>query len=708
MAACVSPGMNLIRSALLSVAVFLAFAAASSAATLAENPIAMLSADDPCAVPLAIPDDDRDDRVAIQNALTTRRCAHLTPGVYDIASIPFTPPLRRPYQMLEANSAQLFGDGPGTVLKFSGANGGQDWEGIRITGVGSTLHDMSIDTRDLRGTVEQTAAVKLFDPERNLPVTNVEISHVSFDHPIHLGEKSGDCIQLVGFNDGREIEHVQIHDNDFVHCDRSGVAVHSGTSDLVIRDNRFRDIGNTDLDFEGSGGTTDVLIERNTMKMSPGPHGTGSMQLQLVNRVHVVNNVFDGRGMDLYQVRNVDIDDNTITLRQDTTVPVISVGKDSVHNRIHDNVITRESTAGANALISAGPHGSGTPEDLAIEDNVLTQRTSYHVVNALGLRGLYVRRNTISYSGDATQVADRMWGVRAIGTSGAFAVRTTDVHVDGNTFAGALRGAFATSGSFAGAGGEIHTSDNVATGGRFGIFCDNFARQEEPIFIGGVTGPFTSARDRWPTPRCGPENFVTVIPPADEIPPPPPDEDPPVIEDDEPPVISPHDDPPVDPVLPVDVPPGTGAGGGTPPVLDTTAPVLSGVSLSRIPFRVAKAPTAITAGARRGTVLRFSSSEAGTLSIQIERVQPGHKVNKGAKQVCKAVPPAVKRGRCNLYSRAATLTGAIKAGPGRVALTGRIGAKRMKPGSYRLTLTASDAAGNRSKAVVRTIKVLAG
>ncbi|MGB7686700.1 MAG: hypothetical protein WBL45_13065 [Solirubrobacterales bacterium] len=80
-------------------------------------------------------------------------------------------------------------------------------------------------------------------------------------------------------------------------------------------------------------------------------------------------------------------------------------------------------------------------------------------------------------------------------------------------------------------------------------------------------------------------------------------------------------------------------------------------------------------------MLRFSSSEAGALSIRIERVRPRRKV--------------------------ATLTRAIKQGPGRVALSGRIGTKRMKPGGYRFQLTARDAAGNRSKATLRTFTILA-
>jgi hypothetical protein len=585
-----------------------------------------------CSVPAAIPNDGRDDRVAIQNALTSQGCAHLPVGVYDVNTIQVTPPARRPSMMLDASGAELFGDGPGTVLAFRGSAAGQDWEGISITGDDSALHDLSITTSAISNTVEQTHAVKLVGP-----ATDAEIARVSFNHPIRVGEKSGDCIQLVGFDGGREIERVEIREDDFVHCDRSGVGVHSGTSQLTIADNRFGDVGNTDLDFEGSGDTSDVSIEHNTFTMSPGPHGVGAIQLQLIDGARVTGNVLDGRGIDVYQSDDVEIDRNTITLTQATSVPVISVGKDSARTRILSNTITRESAAGAGAVISAVPHGSGTPDHLEIDGNTLVQRTAFHVIGTSGLVGLYVRHNTITYSGG---VADTMAGVRALGSAGTLGIRTTDVRVEGNTFAGALRAAVATSGSYSGAG-TLTTSDNAGFGATFGIFCDNFASQ------GRVLGPITSRGDSWPAPRCGPAGFVDLF-------------------DDQSGGASPA---------------APGAGGAP---LDTTAPVLSRVSLSRARFRVAKATTARAARAQGGTVLRFSCSEAGTLSIRIEPARPGQKA-----------------------SRAATLTRSIKVGPGSVALSGRIGAKPMKPGSYRVKLTARDAAGNRSKTTARTFTILA-
>jgi Right handed beta helix region len=538
--------------------------------------------------------------------------------------------------MLDSSSAQLFGDGRGTVLAFRGSTGAQDWVGISMGGVGSKLHDLSIVTSAISDTVEQTHAVKLTGP-----ATDAEISRVRFDHPIRLGEKSGDCVQLVGFADGREIARVEIRENELAHCDRSGIAVHSGTTQLEIVDNAFSDVGNSDLDFEGTGDTSDVLISHNTFTMSPGPHGLGAIQLQLVDRARVADNTLDGRGIDVFQSDDVEIDHNVIALKQATAAPVISVGKDSARAHIHHNSIRREPGAGAGAVISAGPHGSGTPDHLEIDGNTLVQRTSFHVLSASGLVGLYVRRNTINYRG---ALADTMSGLRALGSAGTFGIRTTDVRVEANRFDGPLRAAVTTSGSQSGVG-TVDTADNVATGATFGIFCDNFASQ------GLVLGPFTSTRDSWPAPRCGPADFVRIF------------------------VDEPSSSPPI--------PGGGGDGAGVPPPEpDTTAPVLSGVSLSRTRLRVAKTATAIAAAVRRGTALRFSSSEAGTLSIRIERVRPAQKV--------------------------ATLTRAIQAGPGGVALSGRIGTRRMRPGAYRLTLTARDAAGNRSKATARTFTVLAG
>jgi Tol biopolymer transport system component len=117
---------------------------------------------------------------------------------------------------------------------------------------------------------------------------------------------------------------------------------------------------------------------------------------------------------------------------------------------------------------------------------------------------------------------------------------------------------------------------------------------------------------------------------------------------------------------------------GLPDARDTTAPVLSGARLTRKRFRVGRARTPLAAKVRRGTVLRFRSSEAGTASVTFSRELRGGRVR---------------------VRKAGRLTRTIAAGPARVALSGRLGRRPMRAGRYRLTLQVRDAAGNRSAPV---------
>jgi hypothetical protein len=154
---------------------------------------------------------------------------------------------------------------------------------------------------------------------------------------------------------------------------------------------------------------------------------------------------------------------------------------------------------------------------------------------------------------------------------------------------------------------------------------------------------------------------------------------------------------------------GTGGTGGTgTSAPDRTAPLLTHVSLTRTRFHVGKAAMAAASGRRRrarGTVLRLTTSEAGRLSILIERARPGRRTRMHR---CKPVRIPVRHVRCTVYARRATLTRAICAGTARIALSGRIGRRRMALGRYRISLVERDAAGNASNLVRRTFVVLAG
>jgi hypothetical protein len=129
---------------------------------------------------------------------------------------------------------------------------------------------------------------------------------------------------------------------------------------------------------------------------------------------------------------------------------------------------------------------------------------------------------------------------------------------------------------------------------------------------------------------------------------------------------------------------------------DKTAPVLRSAKLTTSASAMAKGRTALVASKRsrpaRGTVLRFTSSEASKLSVVVERARTTR-----------------RRGRQVLRTRrVATLTRTIKVGPGRVPFTGRLGKRRLAAGTHRLTLTARDSAGNVSKPVRLTFTIVAG
>jgi hypothetical protein len=133
-------------------------------------------------------------------------------------------------------------------------------------------------------------------------------------------------------------------------------------------------------------------------------------------------------------------------------------------------------------------------------------------------------------------------------------------------------------------------------------------------------------------------------------------------------------------VVPGDVPPpadgnqvGQSAGGaGVVPGRDTSAPALSGLSLSHKVFAVGRARTAIAARTARGTRFAYALSENAKVVVKVQRVATKRTVGK--------------------------LTRSAKGGRNTIAFSGRIGTKALKPGRYRAVMTATDAAGNRSAA----------
>ena len=89
----------------------------------------------------------------------------------------------------------------------------------------------------------------------------------------------------------------------------------------------------------------------------------------------------------------------------------------------------------------------------------------------------------------------------------------------------------------------------------------------------------------------------------------------------------------------------------------------------------------------------YDLSEAATVSLLLEKKIPGRKVGK---KCVKQTPKNKTKKRCAKFKKiGAAFAGTGNAGANKVTLPN---GKKLKPGSYRLTLTARDAAGNETQA----------
>lgn len=146
--------------------------------------------------------------------------------------------------------------------------------------------------------------------------------------------------------------------------------------------------------------------------------------------------------------------------------------------------------------------------------------------------------------------------------------------------------------------------------------------------------------------------------------------------------------------------PGPGPGPGSGPsgsVRDRTAPTVTGLTVSHKRFKLAQGRTARLVRATRavrGTTFRFVLSEAARTTIAVARTRSGRR--SGTR--CVAPRKGLKR-RCTRVTNVLTLTRTkARKGANSVMFTGRVAKVALAPGSYRATVRATDAAGNRSTA----------
>ena len=98
-------------------------------------------------------------------------------------------------------------------------------------------------------------------------------------------------------------------------------------------------------------------------------------------------------------------------------------------------------------------------------------------------------------------------------------------------------------------------------------------------------------------------------------------------------------------------------------------------------------------------------SEASAVTIVIARARPGRRVDGRCRR-----PTRANRGRprCTRHVAVGTLRRNALQGANRVAFSGRIGRRALAAGTYRATIRARDAAGNRSPARTARFTVVSG
>jgi hypothetical protein len=115
----------------------------------------------------------------------------------------------------------------------------------------------------------------------------------------------------------------------------------------------------------------------------------------------------------------------------------------------------------------------------------------------------------------------------------------------------------------------------------------------------------------------------------------------------------------------------------------------------------------VIARARKGTRFRFRLSEAARVTFRIDRRLPGRRVRGKCR---KPTSGNRRKRRCTRHRRVKTFSRDGKVGRNSLRFSGRYRSRgkvrSLKPGSYRLTIRARDAASNRSRVVTRRFRVV--
>jgi 6-phosphogluconolactonase len=139
-------------------------------------------------------------------------------------------------------------------------------------------------------------------------------------------------------------------------------------------------------------------------------------------------------------------------------------------------------------------------------------------------------------------------------------------------------------------------------------------------------------------------------------------------------------------------------------VPDTVAPNLSSLKLGPSAFRAAGSGPSAAAAKRTGTRVSYTTSEGGVTTFTVERATQGRR---SGRRCVKPTKRNRKARRCTRYVlQKGSFNHTDTAGANTLRFTGRLRNRKLKPASYRLVATPTDAVGNKGKAVRKPFRIV--
>jgi hypothetical protein len=442
----------------------------------------------------AKPNDDIDDRGPAQQALddagTTGGRVCFGAGGWTLTRAPLGSYNRFAALSTHGQHVEISGEGPGTVLRIGGDQGGSMTYVIALDPGASDirLRDFVIDTSGMINTDEQTHAIGIgtgvcttANGTCSMPVVDVSVERIRFVHPRLPGApRKGDCIRLLGNTPDTQVLRTKISGNTFTDCARSDVGIQRNVNSLTIIGNHF---ASPRVDYhingEASGGQEDKRIEiiGNTFDSSATAQEDYAVGLVMYKYAVISGNVFNGQGLGLYGSTDAVITGNLFDVTFKKPGGVITVANVADRTVIADNVMYRRGVAGPG--IRVAQDRGGMPSELMITGNSITNETDAVGIYIESPQDVTIAHNAIRFP---TPTANTM-GVHLLANKRAI----DGVMIANNRIVGALKVGVqfeADPHPFV----DVTLTGNQVRGSNFGLRCEGSGGFQPIISVGNKWG----------------------------------------------------------------------------------------------------------------------------------------------------------------------------------------------------------------------------